>query len=35
VGVDADAVVGKDGEGRNVFDEFHIGGAERERKIWR
>ena len=35
VRVDANAVVRKDGEGGDVFDEFHVGGAERERKIWR
>src|SRR5262245_32841969 len=33
--IDTDAFVRKDSEGRNVFDKFHIRGAQSERKIGR
>ena len=35
VWVDADAVVGKNGERGDVFEKSHVRGAERERKVRR
>src|ERR1700682_3301889 len=35
VGVDADAVVGKDGEGRDVFHEAHVRRAQRQWQVGR
>ena len=35
VWIDADAVVGENGESRDVFEKLHVGGAEGQRQIGR
>jgi hypothetical protein len=35
VRIDADAVIGENGEGRDVFEELHVRGSEGQRQIGR